>query len=161
MFADPQFWVAIAFVIFIAVVFNPIRKILGSTLDNKINEIKNSINEAENLKNDAQVTLSEIKKRQNDVHKEIKIIGDEANEKIKKIEINLEQKLKDQIQKKQSLAKDKIEQLTRDANLQIQQHITFTAIEATISLLQSKLDKNEKQNLINVSINELNSALKN
>ena len=39
MFADPQFWVAIAFVIFIAVIFNPIRKILGSTLDNKINEM--------------------------------------------------------------------------------------------------------------------------
>ena len=37
MFADPQFWVAIAFVIFIAVIFNPIRKILGSTLDNLYN----------------------------------------------------------------------------------------------------------------------------
>ena len=30
MFADPQFWVAVAFVLFILAVTNPIRKILKS-----------------------------------------------------------------------------------------------------------------------------------
>lgn len=50
MFSDPQFWVAIAFILFVIVIFNPIRKILVSSLDSRINEIKNSIAEAENLK---------------------------------------------------------------------------------------------------------------
>ena len=50
MFSDPQFWVLVAFVIFIVVVFNPIRKILFSSLDNKIKEIKDSIENAEKLK---------------------------------------------------------------------------------------------------------------
>ena len=72
MFSDPQFWVAIAFIIFILAIFNPVRKILNSSLDTKINEIKESIEEAENLKNDTQVILSEIKKRQNEVELEIK-----------------------------------------------------------------------------------------
>ena len=39
MFSDPQFWVAIAFIIFILAVTNPIRKILKSSLDAKIKEI--------------------------------------------------------------------------------------------------------------------------
>ena len=43
-------------------------------LDDKIQEIKNSIDQAEKIKNDAQITLSEIKKRQNEVKGEIDLI---------------------------------------------------------------------------------------
>ena len=62
MFSDPQFWVAVAFFAFVAVVFNPVRKILTTNLDQQIKQIKDTIEEAEKLKNDAQVTLSEINK---------------------------------------------------------------------------------------------------
>ena len=161
MFTDPQFWVAVAFFIFVAVIFNPVRKILTSNLDTQIKQIKFSIDEAENLKNEAKITLSEIKQRQNEVQKEIELIHKDAKNKIIKIEETTEQKLNNQIQKRQVLASAKIDQLTRDANYEIQQHIASTAIEATITLLQKKLDINEKENLINVSINELNSILKN
>ena len=105
--------------------------------------------------------LSEIKQRQSEVQKEIELIHKDAKNKIIKIEDTTEQKLNDQIQKKQVLASAKIDQLTRDANHEIQNHITSTAIEATVTLLQKKLDINKKENLINVSINELNSILKN
>ena len=74
MFSDPQFWVAVAFVSFIAAIFNPVRKILTTNLDAQIKEIKDKIDEAENLKNETQVTLSEVKKRQNDLQIEIKDI---------------------------------------------------------------------------------------
>ena len=161
MFADPQFWVAVAFFIFVAVIFNPIRKILTSNLDTQIKQIKIRIDEAENLKNETQITLSEIKQRQSEVQKEIELIHEDAKNKIIKIEKTTEQKLNDQIQKKQILASAKIDQLIRDANHKIQNHITSTAIEATITLLQKKLDINEKENLINVSINELNYILQN
>ena len=161
MFTDPQFWVAVAFFIFVATIFNPIRKILTSNLDAQIKKIKISIDEAENLKNEAQDTLSEIKKRQGEVQKEIELIHEDAKHKINKIEETAEQKLKDQIQKKQLLAKAKIDQLTRDANYEIQQYITSTAIKATVTLLEKKLDIEQKQNLINASINELNSIIKN
>jgi len=161
MFTDPQFWVAVAFIIFVVAIFNPIRKILISNLDAKINQIKVSVDEAENLKNEAKITLSEIEQRQSDVQKEIELIHQDAKNKIIKIEEITEQKLKDQIQKRQALASAKIDQLTREANHEIQQNITSTAIEATVNLLQKKLDLNEKKNLINVSINELKSVLKN
>ena len=161
MFTDPQFWVAVAFFIFVAIIFNPVRKMLTGNLDTQIKQIKTRIDEAENLKNEAQITLSEIKQRQGEVQKEIELIHKDAKNKIIKIEKIIEQKLKDQIQKRQVLASAKIDQLTRDANYEIQQNITSTAIEATVTLLQKKLDLNEKKNLINVSIDELNTVLKN
>ena len=161
MFSDPQFWVAIAFIIFILAIFNPVRKILNSSLDTKINEIKESIEEAENLKNDTQVTLSEIKKRQNEVELEIKEIHLNSKDKIKILESQAQIKLSEQSSKRESLAKAKIEQMVRDANLMVKQHITQTAINAAIAVLEKKLNAEEKQNLINQSIKDLESVLKN
>lgn len=161
MFSDPQFWVAVAFFAFIAAVFNPIRKILTTNLDAQIKDIKNKIEEAENLKNETQVTLSEIKQRQSDVQIEIKEIHKEAENKIKQLEETAETKLKDQIAKRQVLAELKIDQLAREANSVIQSHISSTAIAATILILQQKLNNEEQQKLIDKSIQELGSALKN
>ena len=161
MFSDPQFWVAVAFVAFIAAIFNPVRKILTTNLDSQIKDIKDKIDEAENLKNETQVTLSEVKKRQNDVQAEIQDIHKEAEKKIKQLEEIAESKLKDQILKRQVLAEAKIDQLTRDANNLIQSHISSTAIAATMSILKEKLNTEEQQKLINKSIEELGSVLKN
>jgi len=161
MFSDPQFWVAVAFFAFIAAVFNPIKKILTTNLDSQIKQIKDSLDEAENLKNETQITLSEIKKRQNDVQQEIQSITEEAKNKANQLKINAELKLKDQIEKRKIIATSKIDQLTRDANNLIQSHISSTAIAATISILEQKLNNQEQQKLIDKSIEELGSALKN
>ena len=161
MFSDPQFWVAVAFVAFIVAIFNPVRKILTSSLDAQIKDIKGKIDEAENLKNETQTALSEIKKRQNDMQIEIQDIHKDAEKKVKQLWENAETKLKDQIAKRQILAEVKIDQLTRDANTLIQSHISSTAIAATISILQQKLNNQEQQKLIDKSIEELGSALKN
>ena len=49
----------------------------------KFRHIKNSIEDAENIKNETQNTLSDLKKRQNDVQIEIENIHKDAKEKIK------------------------------------------------------------------------------
>jgi len=161
MFNDPQFWVFIAFVIFVGVIFNPVRKILLISLDGKIQEIKNSIDEAEKLKKDTQLTLSEIKKRQNEVKDEINSIYQETKDKIIIIEKNATVKLKEQINKRNTLTSTKISQMIRDANIKIQEHITDTAITAVINILEKKLSDQEREGLIKQSINEVNLVIKN
>ena len=161
MFSDPQFWVAVAFIAFIAAVFNPIRKILSTNLDAQIRDIKNKIEEAENLKNETQITLSKVKTRQNEVKVEIQDIHKEAEKKIKQLEEIAETKLTEQIAKRQVLVEDKIKQLTRDANNNIQSHISSIAIAATVAIIEKKLNNQEQQKLIDKSIEELGSVLKN
>ena len=160
MFDDPQFWFFVAFVIFIVAVFKPVRTMIISSMDNKINEIKDSIDQAEKIKNEAQQTLSEIKKRQNDVKQEIEVIQNEARERITFIEQLSNQKLNEQIKKRNELVKIKIDQMARDANMQVQQYIVKNAITATIEILEKKLNQSEKQKLVNQSIVELSSVLK-
>ena len=161
MFHDPQFWVFIAFIIFIVLIFKPVKKLLISNLDIKINEIKNKINEAEKLKKEAQKALSEIKKRQNDLKKEILIIEENARNKIHLIEKEHTQKLNDQIHKRQNLSKIKIDQIARDANSEIQQYISESVIIVVRNIIEKKLDPYLKEQLIDNSIDEIKTILKN
>ena len=160
MFSDPQFWVAVSFFLFIAAIFNPVRKILKSSLDSQINGIKNKLSEAENLKIEAQNTLSELKNREAEVEKELQKLKLEAELKIKQLQELSTIKLSDQIQKREILAKNKIEQLLRDANLNIKNYISSIAIETCTNILQNNLTVDKKSNLINESIKELDATLK-
>ena len=161
MFSDPQFWVAVSFILFIAAIFNPVRKILTSSLDTQIKDIKNKIDEVENLKNEAQKALDELKERETKVEKEIQNLNLESEKRIAELKDISTSKLTDQIEKRKILAENKIEQLVRDTNNSIKIYISSVAIEATINILRKNLSNDKKSSLIKESITEFNSVLKN
>ena len=161
MFSDPQFWVAVSFILFIAAIFNPVRKILTSSLDAQISDIKNKIDEVENIKNEAQKALDELKDRETKVEKEIENLKLESEKRISDLKNISTSKLADQIEKRKVLAENKIEQLVRDTNNSIKNYISSVAIEATRNILLQNLSKNKKSDLIEESISEFNSVLKN
>ena len=161
MFSDPQFWVAVSFILFIAAIFNPVRKILTSSLDAQIKDIKNKIDEVENIKNEAQKALDELKDREAKVEKEIQNLYLESEKKITALKNISTSKLTDQIEKRKILAENKIEQLVRDTNNSIKNYISSVAIEATKNILIQNLNKDKKSALIEESITEFNSVLKN
>ena len=161
MFADPQFWVAVSFILFLAAIFNPVRKILVSSLDAQISEIKLKIDETEKLKNDAQKTLNELKLREVEVEKEIEKLRSNSVKKINDLQEISSKKLSEQIEKRKILAENKIDLLIRDANLSIKNYISNSAIEATTKILINKLTTDKDTELIKKSINELKIVLKN
>ena len=161
MFADPQFWVAVSFILFIAAIFNPVRKILASSLDAQIEDIKNKIDEVENLKNEAQKALDELKERETKVEQEIQNLKLESEKRIANLRDISTSKLADQTEKRKVLAENKIEQLVRDTNNSIKNYISSVAIEATRNILLQNLSKDKKSDLIEESITEFNSVLKN
>ena len=161
MFSDPQFWVAVSFILFIVAIFNPVRKILTSSLDAQIKDIKNKIDEVENLKKEAQKALDELKERETKVEKEIQQLNLESEKRISELKDISTSKLTDQIEKRKILAENKIEQLVRDTNNSIKNYISSIAIEATRNILLQNLSKDKKSALIEESITEFNTVLKN
>ena len=160
MFSDPQFWVAVSFFLFILAIFNPVRKILKSSLDSQISEIKKNIEETENLKNEAHKTLTELETRKNEVQKEIKELKISTENKISELKESYSKKLTDQIEKRKVLAESKIEQFVRETNISVKNFISNSAIEATTRILNNNLSSEKKSDLINESIKELNTVLK-
>ena len=161
MFSDPQFWVAVSFLLFIAAIFNPVRKILKSNLDAQIEEIRNTIQEAENIKNEAQKTLSELLKREAEVENEINELKLDSEKKIIELKNLSSRKLDEQIERRKILAENKIDQIFRDANISIKNYIADASIESVTHVLKNNLSTQKKSELINKSINELNIVLKN
>ena len=160
MFSDPQFWVAVSFILFIAAIFNPVRKILTSSLDSQIRDIKSKIDEVENIKNEAQKALDELKDRETKVEKEIENLKLESEKRIADLKNISTKKLMDQIEKRKVLAENKIDQLIRDTNNSLKNFILSVAIDATRNILLQNLSKDKKSTLIEESITELNSVLK-
>ncbi len=161
MFSDPQFWVAVSFFLFIAAIFNPVRKVLTSNLDTQINEIKSKIDDAEKLKMDAERTLTELKQRQLEVENEINKLKIESDKKIDELKNLSSKKLSEQIEKKKLLADSKIQQLIRDTNIGIKNYITNVAVETAVTILQQNLSNEKKSELIDKSVNDFESILKN
>ena len=161
MFSDPQFWVAVSFILFIAAIFNPVRKILTSSLDAQINDIKNKLDDIENVKNEAQKALDELKEREAKVEKEIQNLQSESEKRISELNDISTSKLTDEIEKRKILSENKIEQLVRDTNNSIKNYISSVAIEATMNILRKNLSNDKKSSLIKESIIEFNSVLKN
>ena len=161
MFSDPQFWVAVSFFLFIAAIFNPVKKILTSSLDSQIVDIKNKIEEAEKLKVDAQKTLSELKLREAEVEKEINQLKSEAKNKINELEKSSGSKLLEQIEKRKLLADVRIDQLLRDTNSSLKDYISNAAIEATTNILNKNLTKEKRSELIEESVKDLKNVIKN
>ena len=60
----PTFWVAVAFVVFVVLVFKPIKGALIGGLDAKIAEIRQEVEEAEKLREEAQSMLANYQRQQ-------------------------------------------------------------------------------------------------
>ena len=160
MFSDPQFWVAVSFLLFIVAIFNPVRKQLTTSLDAQINEIKNKIVEAENIKKEAEKTLSELEAREEKVGKEIDELNKETEDRIKTLQEISDNKISDQIKKRKILAENKVDQIIREAKVAVKDYISNTSIETTRYILQNKLTKEKHNQLIDESIKDFAKVLK-
>ena len=105
--------------------------------------------------------MDELKDRETKVEKEIQNLNLEAEKRIAELKNMSTSKLTDQIEKRKILAENKIEQLVRDTNNSIKIYISSIAIEATRNILLQNLSKDKKSALIEESITEFNSVLKN
>ena len=58
-YLNAEFWVGIAFVLVVALIFKPAVRIINNLITKRIDRIKNEFQEAETLKLDAQKTYAE------------------------------------------------------------------------------------------------------
>ena len=105
--------------------------------------------------------MNDLRERETTVEKEIQNLKVESEKRIAELENISATKLTDQIEKRKILAENKIEQLVRDTNNSIKNYISSVAIEATKNILLQNLSKEKKSALIEESITEFNSVLKN
>ena len=156
---NPSLWVAISFVLFLALIAKPAWNFITSSLDKKIDEIRTKIEEATKLREEAQDILAAHKRKLSDAEKEADNIVIKAREEAQILKTRLTKDLENALQRREKLAMDRIAQAETDAQEEVRALTTDIALAAAGGLLADAVQNDKADALINDAIKELPEKL--
>jgi|TARA_B110000261_G_scaffold25930_1_gene28414 F-type H+-transporting ATPase subunit b len=154
-------WVALAFFIFIALIWKKASKAVSTILDDRSILIQNELREAKSLKEEAMEELRISLQMQKNSSEEFNQIIKEAKEAAKKIKDDADVKSLETIKRREEQAKQRIMAFENEAIKAIKRVSGTVAIESAKIYIKTHLDKKENVNLITKASNEIKSSLSN
>jgi len=161
MYFDETAWVAIAFVIFIGLVWRKASKAITGILDGRSLLIENELKEAKSLKEEALEELRKSLQSQKNISNEAEQIIKDAQDAAKKIREDANVSCSEIIKRKEEQAKQKIMALETEAVNNIKKITGSIIIESSKVFIESNLDKKENNNIISKSSNQIKSSFLN
>lgn len=152
---NPEFWVAVAFVLVIALLLRPVGRLAGKLLVKRIEAIADRINEARKLKDDAHKLWVEYEKKYLGASSEAMEIMKRAEREIEFIKKEKISKLENEIKIKEGEAKNRIAAAEEEALSEIRKLSSELSVKAVKKVLQEKMDNKVQDDLINQSIDLL------
>ena len=156
---DQTFWVALAFVMFIAVVYKPVSRKLAAALDARAEKIKLEHDEAVRLREEAQALLAGYERRQNEALKEAENILGNAREEAERQTRQAGEALEVFIRRREAQAVDRIARAEEEATADVRNAAVELAMATTRKLIISELKEDRAQALIDDAIAELGDKL--
>lgn len=161
MYFDETAWVAIAFVIFIALVWRKASRAITGILDSRSLLIENELKEAKSLKEEALEELRKSLQSQKNISNEAEQIIKDAQDAAKKIRDDANVSCSEIIKRREEQAKQKIMTLETEAVNNIKKITGSIIIESSKVFIESNLDKKENNNIISKSSNQIKSSFLN
>ena len=158
MYFDETAWVAIAFVIFIGLVWRKASKAITGILDSRSLLIENELKEAKSLKEEALEELRKSLQSQKNISNEAEQIIKDAQDAAKKIREDANVSCSEIIKRREEQAKQKIMALETEAVNNIKKITGSIIIESSKVFIESNLDKKENNNIISKSSNQIKSS---
>lgn len=136
IYMTATFWVAIAFLIFVALAWKPLGKFIANALDKRSEEIANELREAVSLREEAQSLLAEYQKKQRENMEEAKRIVEQTKADAQSMAERAEQDLRDTLEKRKEMAMEKIAQAETAAIKMVQQNVVNIALSASKNMIE-------------------------
>ena len=156
---DSTLWVAVSFIIFIILVYRPLKKIIIDSLDKKILELKSQLDESKKLKKEAEELFNEHILKDKENQKRIENLKTQAKTESLKIKEKIEDDLNFTLKRK----KLNYQQLSSQMENKIKQEIKNEIIKKTLLYTEFRIKKNIKNThnlkLIDDSLTKLNNHL--
>lgn len=155
MLHTPEFWVAVSFVIFVALVWKKASAAIASLLDGRAEKIRAELDEAERLHKDAQALLNSYQRRQADALKEAEAVLAHAREEAARLRAQAGADLESSLKRREAQAMDRIAQAEAAAVSEVRNLTVDVAIGASRRILAGGLQAVQADRLIEQSIAEL------
>jgi F-type H+-transporting ATPase subunit b len=159
LLTDPAFWVGLAFILAIALIYKPAMKAVGGSLDARAAQIRAQIEEARKLREDAQALLAEYQRKQRDAMAEAEKIIQQAKEEARRMTADAEQDLARALERRKQQALERIAQTEAQAVAQVKNLAVDVAMSAAEALLRDNLSPAQRQAMTDTSIDELPKRL--
>jgi F-type H+-transporting ATPase subunit b len=160
LFGDPEFWVAVAAVIFVAVVWKPARRVLIGSLDERAARIRADLDEARKLRDEAGQLLAEYQKKQREAAVEAQAIIDQAQEEAERLAAQSARDLDAALARRTRLAEERIVQAEKKALDEIRAVAIDVALAAAREVIASQIDEERGGALLDAAIAALPQRLR-
>ena len=160
LISDAEFWVAVSFLIFIALVakVGGFRAVLNA-LDKRGERIAGELGEAKRLREEAQALLASYEKRRREAETEAEAIIAQAKAEAERLAKEAETKLADFVERRQKSAEQKIALAEAEATREVRSVATEAAIRASEAILRARVAGAAGIGLLGKSLDEIKSKL--
>src|SRR5260221_10750768 len=160
MFPEPEFWVAIAFVILMIVFgYLGIHKTVLKALDHRAERIKAELDEARRLKEDAAKLLAEYKARRASAEREAAEIIANAKAEAERIASEAKAKMEDFVTRRTKTAEGKIALAEAQALADVRAAAATAAVTAASTILSQSVKGSVADDLLAKGIAEVRAKL--
>jgi F-type H+-transporting ATPase subunit b len=157
---DAEFWVAVAFFIFLGVlIYFETHKKVAKALDERRDRIKAELDEARRLKEEAQALLAQYQRKQEEAEREAQAIVAGAQAEAERLAGEAKTKMKDFVARRTKMAENKIAQAEAQALADVRAAAAEAAVAAAETILARSVRGKVADDLIAKGIDDLKGKL--
>jgi len=154
---DESAFVAIGFVIFVALAYKKIASAVADMLDQRSAAIRTQLEEAKTLREEAAAELTKYQKLQRDASKEAKNIISNAEAAAERIRQVAEERAKDSLARREAQANAKIKAAEEALLAELRNRAAVLASEAAANIIAEKLDAQASLKLVDDALAQISA----
>jgi F-type H+-transporting ATPase subunit b len=160
MLSNPTFWVGVAFVIFLGVLYYyGVPKTMLNSLDSRSKRIADELAEARRLRQDAERLLKEYEAKRTAAEREAADIVSNARDEAERLARDTEEKMADFVRRRTATAEAKIAQAEAQASAEVRAAAVDAAVRASERVLRSQLTGQAAEDLVTSSLGAVRTKL--
>lgn len=149
---DPEFWVLVAVVVFIVIVWKPGRRSLLGGLDARAVRIRDELDAARNLREEAERALTAYQQKEREAAAEAEAIIAHARAEAERLAAQSARDLEDMLERRRRLAEERIAQEQAKALAEVRAIAVDVAISAARRVIAAELSEERGAALIDAGI---------
>lgn len=151
-YADPTFWVAASFAIFMALFLKYLLPKITSGLDSRASAIREQLEQAEKLRAEAEALLATYKKQEKEAAKQAKALVATAEKDAEAIRIKAAEELKQSLARRRAQAEESIQRAEAEAVREIRQQLVSMATDTARKTIAARLESSKEDPAITRAI---------
>lgn len=159
IYMDPEFWVAVAFVLLVVIGFRPLKRVMFKGLDAHSAQVADELAQARRLREEAQTLLVAYQKKQRDSLREAEAILNGAKKEAAAMYAQAEAQLQAAVEKRKKLAMEKIAQAESKALQDVQSHVADIAVSVARTVIASRVARSGNDDALKQVAAELEHKL--